>query len=145
MSAYIDASALIAVLMREPASEAVKRQLDAEPSEPIISSLCRGECSAAIAGLVPMSRKTEAEAIALLSALDEWIETSAVMADIRDTDITEASRIVRRFDLKLRLPDAIHVATARRMNVSLVTLDHRMALAARALGVACINPAETSA
>ena len=144
MSDYLDASTLVAVLLREPASQAVQRLIEASPSEPIISSFCLGECSSAIAGLVGMARKTETEATALLDALDQWIATSAIVGEVHDADIAEASRMVRRFDLKLRLPDAIHVATARRMQFRLVTLDRRMARAARALGVACINPAETA-
>jgi predicted nucleic acid-binding protein len=52
---------------------------------------------------------------------------------------------VRRFDLKLRAPDALHLAICRRLQARLVTLDNNLARAARALDVPCINPAETSA
>ncbi len=144
MSDYLDASALVSVLLGEPTSRAVRAHLRLGSAEPIISSFGVGECSAAIAGLVVMGRKTESEAVALLTALDEWVATSATLGPIRDSDITEANCIVRRFDLKLRLPDAIHVATARRMNARLITLDRRMAAAANALGIACINPTEIS-
>ena len=144
MSDYLDASALVAVLLREPARDSVQQLLQSSQSRPAVSSFCLGECSAAITGLVATARKTEVEATALLAGLDQWIAASAIVGEVLDTDISEAARIVRRFDLKLRLPDAIHVATARRMGLRLVTLDRRMATAARMLGVACINPAETS-
>jgi predicted nucleic acid-binding protein len=42
---------------------------------------------------------------------------------------------VRRFDLILRAPDALHIAIARRLDVALVTLDRRLANAAQALGI----------
>jgi len=40
------------------------------------------------------------------------------------------------FELRLRAPDALHLAIARRLDVSLVTLDRRMAAAAGELGIA---------
>lgn len=140
MSDYLDASALVAVLLDEPVSPAVRHLLVSGP-EPFISSFCLGECSAAIAGLVTMGRKSRAQADALLDALDDWIARSAVMVEIHEADIADATLMVRSFDLKLRLPDAIHVAMAQRMEARLVTLDHRMLDAARILGVSCINPA----
>ncbi|CAN5338738.1 hypothetical protein BH10PSE2_BH10PSE2_18690 [soil metagenome] len=145
MSVYLDASALMAVLLREPTRQAVERFLQSEPSQPTISSFCIGECSAAIAGLATMARKTEAEATVLLAALDQWIAVTAIAADVRDADIVQATRLVRRLDLRLRLPDAIHISTAQRLRATLVTLDRAQACAARAAGVACINPAESSA
>ncbi len=43
---------------------------------------------------------------------------------------------VRRFDLALRAPDALHLAIARRLDATLVTLDRRRAAAAGELGIA---------
>jgi predicted nucleic acid-binding protein len=43
---------------------------------------------------------------------------------------------VRRFDLGLRAPDALHLAITRRLDATLVTLDRRLAAAANQLGVA---------
>jgi len=56
--------------------------------------------------------------------------------EIRPDDVRLAGAYVRRFDLALRAPDALHIAVARRLDVALVTLDRRMAAAARELGVA---------
>ncbi|MDO9588458.1 MAG: PIN domain-containing protein, partial [Brevundimonas sp.] len=57
-------------------------------------------------------------------------------------DIRAAERLVRAFELKLRAPDAIHLAVCLRHDFRLATLDKKLAFAARAFGVACINPAE---
>lgn len=46
-----------------------------------------------------------------------------------------ATVFVRRFDLKLRAPDALHAAACRRDDHLLVTLDKRLAAAALELGV----------
>jgi predicted nucleic acid-binding protein len=51
-------------------------------------------------------------------------------------DIQAAAAIIRRLDLNIRAPDAIHLAIARRIGASIVTFDHRMADNAPALGIA---------
>jgi predicted nucleic acid-binding protein len=77
--------------------------------------------------------------------LDSWTSTFADPISVAPSDIKTATSWVRRTDFALRAPDAIHVAAARRLDLVLVTLDSGMANAARMLGVACINPAESSA
>ena len=47
---------------------------------------------------------------------------------------------VRRFDLRLRALDALHLAIARRVDATLITLDRRLASAARELGIAVEMP-----
>ncbi len=90
-----------------------------------------------------MRRRSEAEVTVLLQRLDDWIDTFGARAAILDADIEDACLLVRRFDLKLRTPDAIHIAVARRLNTQLITLDHPMAQAASLLNLDCINPADT--
>lgn len=46
-----------------------------------------------------------------------------------------ANIFVRRFDLMLRAPDALHAAICRRGDLLLVTLDHRLAAATGELGI----------
>jgi len=46
-----------------------------------------------------------------------------------------ASQWLRRFDLPLRAPDALHLAVASQGGIPIVTLDRQMARAAEALGV----------
>jgi uncharacterized protein len=57
-------------------------------------------------------------------------------AEVHAVDVRLAGIYVRRFDLGLRAPDAVHIAIARRLDATLVTLDRRLAAAARELGVA---------
>ena len=56
-------------------------------------------------------------------------------ADIHGVDVRLAYAYVRRFDLALRAPDALHIAIDRRLDVSLATVDRRLAAAAGELGV----------
>jgi uncharacterized protein len=51
-------------------------------------------------------------------------------------DIAQADLFVRRLDLPLLAPDAIHIAIAQRLRATLVTFDRQMATAARTLGLA---------
>ncbi|MGH6978606.1 MAG: type II toxin-antitoxin system VapC family toxin [Brevundimonas sp.] len=145
MTTYFDASALLALLLNEPAADAVDRFMQNHDQTVSISTLCIAECSAAISGLVRMKRRSEADVSILLQRLDDWLDAFSDRAPILDADVEEACALVRRLDLKLRTPDAIHIAVARRLNARLVTLDHPMAQAAGLLNMDCINPAEPSA
>jgi uncharacterized protein len=61
-------------------------------------------------------------------------------AEIHAVDVRLAAAYVRRFDLALRAPDALHLAIARRLDIALVTLDRRIMAAASDLGVALEVP-----
>jgi predicted nucleic acid-binding protein len=47
---------------------------------------------------------------------------------------------LRRLDLTLLTPDALHIAIAARIDATLVTFDRAMATSARALGMAVTTP-----
>lgn len=142
MSFYFDASAVLALLLNEPSADSVERFMRRHDQPISVSTLCVAECSAAISGLVRMGRSSEAEVTALLQRLEDWIDIFGDRVAILDTDIEDACSLVRRFDLKLRTPDAIHLAAAKRLNARLITLDHPMAQAAGLLNLDCINPAD---
>jgi len=65
---------------------------------------------------------------------------SALQIEIIAADIARAATFLRRLDLILRTPDAIHIAIAERIGATLVTFDRQMAAAARALGMAVATP-----
>jgi predicted nucleic acid-binding protein len=54
--------------------------------------------------------------------------------EIASSDVAQAGDYLRRFDLALSAPDAIHIAAAQRLGARLVTFDRGMARAAQALG-----------
>src|SRR5438270_314844 len=64
-------------------------------------------------------------------------------ADVHAADRRLAYAYVRRFDLALRAPDALHLAIAHRLNATLVTLDGRLERAAGQLGIAVEVPETT--
>ncbi len=81
-----------------------------------------------------------AAAEGLLHAFDAWRQSVTIGADITATDFRQASLFVRRFDLGLRAPDALHAAVCRRRDDILVTLDKRLVAAARALDARVASP-----
>jgi uncharacterized protein len=64
------------------------------------------------------------------------------LADVDAHDCRLANTYVRRFELRLRVPDALHAAICRSLDLQLVTLDRRLAAAARELGIAVVVPTE---
>ena len=140
MTIYLDASVLIAVLAEEPASAAVRRFLRTHREDRLISDFAAAEVVSAISRLLRMRLLTEEEGSTRLADFDAWRAAASSAADMHAADARLAYAYVRRFDLRLRAPEALHLAIARRLDAALVTLDRRMAAAAKELGVAVEVP-----
>lgn len=141
MSAYLDASVLLPTLIEEAASAAVDAYMLAGAREFLVSDFAAAEVASGLSRLVRMGLLEVADASARLADFDVWRAAMSSPADIHALDVRLAATYVRRFDLALRAPDALHLAVARRLDVPLVTLDRRLAAAARELGVAVEEPA----
>lgn len=121
--------------------ESVREWLDDAGIAPIYSDFGWGELVSAIALRVRMGGMTVDQglsAIAQATTLTATWPTAPCTSD----DLTNGARFVAMFDLKLRFPDAIHLAMARRLECRLVTADRRQAAAAVALGILTFNPHE---
>jgi uncharacterized protein len=140
LSIYPDASVLLPTLIAEPTTEAVYDCLGAHGRELLISDFAAAEVASALSRLVRMALLTDADASARLADFDAWRAAMSSPVDIAVSDTRLAYIFVRRFDLGLRAPDALHLAIARRLDATLVTLDWRLATAARELGVLVEDP-----
>jgi hypothetical protein len=140
LNTYLDASVLLPTLIAEPATEAVYDCLGADDHELLISDFAAAEVASALSRLVRMALLTDADASARLADFDAWRAAISSPVDIAESDARLAYIYARHFDLGLRAPDALHLAIARRLNATLVTLDRRLATAARQLGVAVEDP-----
>jgi hypothetical protein len=109
--------------------------LGGDNEELLISDFAAAEVASAVSRLVRMALLTEADATARLADFDAWRAAMTAAVDIQASDARLAYIYVRRFDLALRAPDALHLAIARRLDATLVTLDRRLATAARELGI----------
>jgi hypothetical protein len=87
-----------------------------------------------------MRRLSAADADARLSEFEAWRALATSSADLHAADARLAYVFIRRFELGLRAPDAVHLAMARRLDATLVTFDRRLARAEAAFGVAVTIP-----
>jgi hypothetical protein len=140
LSRYLDASILVALLTAEPFSDRAGAFVLANPAALIVSDFAGAEFASAIARRVRMRESTLSDARRDLSDFDIWVTRSAQRVEISPADVAAATAFLRRLDLTLRTPDALHIAIAERIGATLTTFDQRMAASARALGVAVVTP-----
>jgi len=77
-----------------------------------------------------------------LADFDVWRAGEIDTAEMDAHDCRLANTYARRFDLKLRAPDALHAAMCRRLGLQLGTLDRRLAAAARELSISVVMPTD---
>lgn len=75
------------------------------------------------------------EARQAFSDFDSWVAQNARQAECTGADVAGAIGLLRRLDLALRAPDALHLAITRRTESRVLTFDRIMAGAARKLGI----------
>ena len=134
MSIYLDASLVIATLVKEAASAAVEAYLKTRP-ERLLSDFAAAEVAAALSRLARMNLLTATEAASRLADFEAWRAATTSPVEVHAADVRLAYAYVRRFDLMLRAPDALHLAIARRADATVATLDRRMMTAGREFGL----------
>ena len=143
MIGYLDASVMIPILVKEPASAAVDAFMLAVQHKPWVSDFASAEVASAVSRLVRTGRLQASDGAACLSDFDVWRVAMTQPAETHAADVRLAGVFVRRFDLAMRVPDALHLAIARRLDATLITLDRRLATACRELGIAVEVPKTT--
>ena len=135
MSVYLDASVILPTLVEEPSSAIVDDFLTHCDEPLLISEFAAAEVASALSRLVRMGLLQPADAAERLADFDAWRAAASDNLDITPSDVRLAHVFVRRFDLRLRAPDALHAAACQREDLLLATRDQRLARAAEALGV----------
>ncbi len=132
MRVYLDASVIVASVLDETNSASAVELIDRYIDTVITSDLAMAEVSRrSPAGCAWVnSPKTSPGGC---SASRHRRVPDRRHAPITPTDIRDADRLIRRLDLKLRAPDAIHLAVAARLEATLLTFDAGLADAARVL------------
>ena len=141
MTFYLDTSVILPVIVEEATSAKIIHYLKGPADRIRIGDFAAAEVASAVSRLTRTRILTASEAIAVLRDFDVWRAAILNSIDVQAVDVRLAGDYVRRFDLMLRVPDALHVAICRRLDLTLVTLDRRLAVAAQALGVAATVPA----
>ncbi len=125
---YIDASAIVKLVVAEPESKVLRRYLARR--QPLVSSaLARIEVARALMPSGPEAVARGEDALRRIQLLR-----------LNDRVLTEAGRLQ---PAELRSLDAIHLASAGQLGASvrqIVTYDERMASAARAAGLKVGSP-----
>ncbi len=140
MSFYLDASAILPTLIEEDASAAIDAFVLGSEDAFIVSDFAAAEVASALSRLIRIGELTAEDAAARLADFDAWRAAATSDIDVQASDIRLANVFVRRFELMLRAPDAVHAAICARSGDHLVTLDRRLARAARDLGVTVVTP-----
>lgn len=140
MNLYLDASVLVALFVIDPAAARAEALLSAHSGVIVVSDFGAAEFSPAVARRVRMRDLTTDEGRLAFGHFDDWVARLASRQNVIAVDIASADRILRRLDVNLRTPDAIHIAIARRIGATLVTFDRDMAAAARVLGMTVETP-----
>lgn len=138
MTVYLDASILVPLLVTEPNSDAVATWFDdlAEPA--CLGRLSVGEAASAFSRKQRMQELSPEQGQAALALLDD-IAASLDVVDHTPADLTLAGQLVRLPAPKLLMPDAIHLATCRRMRLCLATSDAELIVRAETEQVACVR------
>jgi predicted nucleic acid-binding protein len=137
---YLDASFLVALLTAEPFSGRADNFVEGNPAPLIVSDFAAAEFASAIARRVRIRESSREDAMQDLSDFDLWAARSTTQVETVAADMARAASFLRRLDLPLRTPDAIHIAIAERVDATLVTFDLAMAASARALGTVVTTP-----
>ena len=139
MRVYLDASVLVALLTSDALTARAETYLRTTAPVLVVSDFACAEFASAIAREVRTREITAQEAWAAFAFLDTWIAETTERAETTTADVRAAEALVRRLDLKLRTPDALHIALhialAQRTQAALATFDGGMAAAARTLGM----------
>lgn len=138
MSIYLDA--IVPRLVEEEHSDAVVAFLAATRGELLISDFAAAEVASSLSRLVRIGQLSDSDAVASLGDFDIWRGARSAVAELHAADARLAYAYVRRFDRRLRAPDALHLAIAHRLRATLVTLDRRLSRAAASLGIMAQMP-----
>lgn len=132
--ACLDTSVLVALFKPGTLTQRAERFLEEHPTGLVVSDFAAAEFSSAAARWVRRGEMAIRGARAVLTNFDAWTAGSTRRAQLDPTDLIAVTGYLRRLDLPLRTPDAIHIAMAQRLGATLVTFDRQMAESAGRLG-----------
>lgn len=139
MKAYFDTSAFAMLSFADKGYDTLDRWIGARATETCFSTFGWGEFVSSVGRRVRDRNLDGQVGQRLLIEAKVYLRTWSFPAATSD-DIDEASKMLADFSLTLRLPDAIHIAVAQRIEAVLITLDRYQLRAARHVSCPAINP-----
>jgi uncharacterized protein len=138
-SVYVDASALLPLFIQDAFSDQATGLLGNGGLTAVLSDWTIAESVSATVGFLRAGRLTREQVVSALASMDSWTSTPGRRVDVLSEDVRAAESMLRRLDLPLRTPDALHNSIARRLEIPLVTFDAKMAASARQLGIEVVE------
>jgi predicted nucleic acid-binding protein len=135
LSIHLDTSAIVPLFVNDAFTARMRKFLVVNREELVISDFAAAEFVSAIGIRVRSGDLSIAEAKAAFANFDNWTGLAVVRLEIDSSDIAVATTMLRRLDLRLRAPDAVHLAMAERLGAKIATFDKQMANAANRLGI----------
>ena len=135
MRTYLHANVLVALFTADARSDRADAALRGSDPLLVVSDLAGAEFSAAVARLVRTRIYAEDDAGTAFARFDTWLARATEHVETLAVDLVAVTALVRRLDVTLTAPDAVHLAIVGRVDAALLTFDVKMAHAARTLGI----------
>ena len=134
MTIYLDSSVVVSIFVKDDFGARADAFLQQTQVPMVLADFAAAEFVSAIARLRRTSYLTLPRAREVIANFDRWRPGNTLDTETQPTDVRVADAFLRRLDLVLRTPDAIHLAIAQRLGAKLATFDDGMADCARTLG-----------
>jgi predicted nucleic acid-binding protein len=138
-SVCFDASVIVSLFIADSQSARADVYIERDQPAPVISDFAAAEFVSAISLRVRSARLRIETARLALDKFDSWRASNATSCRLEHTDLLNADQWLRRLELPLRAPDALHIAIAQRLGFELATFDQQMSASALALGIGVAN------
>ena len=135
VSVYFDASVIVPMFVEDVFNDRIDAYVERFAPIPTVSDFAMAEVASVLNLRVRSRLLSAGKARQALDELDIWRAQTVTACQVDRADIAAAEALLRRLNLPLRAPDAIHLAAAQRLGLELATFDLRMADCARHLGV----------
>jgi uncharacterized protein len=140
LNGYADTSVIVPLFINEPASAAATQWFERNPAKLAVSPLAIGEFNSVFAKYVRKGAMDEIKAIEIVAQFTLWRRNLALSVEHQNVDFEVAANLVKTPFPRLLMPDALHLATCKRLNLTLVTLDKDLLTIAAREGVAAVSP-----
>jgi predicted nucleic acid-binding protein len=139
---YLDTSAIVPLFLSDEHEQAMRVWASQEARRMFVSDFASAEFVGVVSRATRTRELSNRQAQAALQDFDAWRSRSVTLRPISSMDVAACERLVRDFNLKLSVPDALHLAIAMADGTSVVTFDWRLADASRRLGHPAIVPGD---
>lgn len=136
---YLDTSILVSLLLKDRHTARARVVLRANPVQLLISDFGAAEFCSAVNRRVRTQELTIYQARLAFEVFDRWTAQQTSRLTWSTLDVAQAETLLRRLDLPLKAPDAIHIAAAHRLGAVIATFDDQLARSAKVLGVPTIE------